>query len=95
MAAKCSKIFGFIELLFSIFTGYLSITALIELLIPPEHIHMCEGAWTWVFFFAFTPLTVSLIFSGLALLKNYRYKWFLQLLPCVVIAGIAAFIAVG
>ena len=88
MAAKFLKFIGFAEWIFSVFVGFISIIALIDISTPPKHVHMCSWAWSWLIFIITTPLTVLLGTASLALIKNFKRKWIWQLLPFIYVGGI-------
>ncbi len=91
MTLKFEKIIGAAEITFAGFAGIICIFAFKTAFFPSENTHWESPGWSLLILILIAPLSISTAISGFALLKRFRHKWAYQILPVLVLIGIAIF----
>ncbi len=91
MSLRTEKTIGYFEIILSVLIGIVCIISFKTAYFPSLDSHWESPGWAFLVFILFTPLSISIAISGVALLKNFKRKWETQLLPIIILSGIAIF----
>jgi len=92
MVSTVTKAVAYGEVGLAVLLTVVSLASFHDLQIPETDLHARYTEWTPLVLMLAVPLAVSFWLSGLALIRGWRSRWIMQLVPAVTIVCVVAFL---
>ena len=92
MISAATRAVAYSEVAIAAFLTVVCLASVLDLQIPESDPRFRYTEWTPLVLMLALPLAVSLWLSGLALIRGWRSRWLMQIVPAVALVGIAAFL---
>ena len=87
MSPRAQKTIGYFEIIIAVAFAFISVVSYKTAFFPSENIHWESPGWAFFIFLVFTPLCLSTGLAGIAMLRNFRFKWHCHALMIGIILG--------
>ena len=92
-ASRLPKILAWVELLLAALLTFVAFRSLWSMFMPPsDPLEANYGEWAPLVLAVTAPVAASFWLTGIALLRNWRFRWIAHAVPLVVILCMALFL---